>query len=294
MKPYLAVLLLFPLLLTGCGSDSIADRLYAQALGLSEQNGLILTLQSSEDESCRTVRASSLAQGFALEEAQAGGKVFIGHTELICIDRSVTPALLRELFYEDGISPACKLLCTSSDFLRSHDSTPVVHTQRMAEKDGLLPQTDIATVMEEWLGAYQTALLPVPAEPLPGLVLMDTGGNCTRLSDSAARGMLWLRQPPRKTAVVLGKQQIDVRDIRLHKTWQGDSAVYSLSLKAPDCDADTRSRLQKKLTSDCQAAVDAVHSANADVIGLQTLLESQGVPLPEQLPLVTVRVAVSS
>ena len=294
MRKRILPFLLLPLLLTGCGSDILADRMYAQALGISAQNGLTLTLQSSENETCLTVRADSLAQAFALEEAQAGGRVFIGHTELICLDRSVDAGLLRELFYENGVSPGCKLVYSPANFLKTHDSTPLVQTQRMAERDGLLPQTDLSSVLEEWLGAYQTALLPIPSEPVPGLVLMHTDGTCTRLSDEAARGMLWMRQPPRRTNVSLGKQQITVQNVHLHKAWQGEAAVYTLTVQAEGCDADTRKRLHKKLTEECQAAADAIISANADVIGLQTLMEAQGFPLPEHLPPVSCKVVVST
>ena len=288
---FLPILACF-LLLTGCGSDSLADRVYAQALALSEDSGLHLTLQSAENESIRKVRADTLADALRLEEAQAGGQVFIGHTELICIDRSVKPDTVRELFMQNGISPGCKLLYTPSDYLRTHDSTPLVHTLRLAEQDGLLPRTDLSTALDEWLGAYRTALLPVPDQPLPGLMLMHSDGTCIRLTESAARGMLWLRQPPRRTAVTVGAEQIRIREIRLEKQWQTDCAVYTLTMRAPSCSADLRSQLQKQLLSDCQAAADASVSVNADVIGLQTLLESAHVPLPETLPPVTVRVTV--
>ncbi len=286
--PVLALLLL----LTGCGSDSLADRIYAQALGISEDSGLRLTMQSAEDESVRTVRADSLAAAFRLEEAQAGGRVFIGHTELICLDRSVTPATVRELFYENGISPGCKLLYAPPEFLQTNDSTPVIHTQRLAEKDGLLTRTDLSTALDEWLGAYQTALLPVPDKPLPGLMLMHADGTCLRLTDSAARGMLWLRQPPAKTETAVGSEHVKVQQIRLQKTWETDKAVYSLTLRAPDCDPGIRGQLQRKLAADCQAAADTAVSANADVIGLQTLLEANDIPLPDALPPVSVQVVV--
>ena len=184
MKYQILPFLLALLLLTGCGSDSLADRIYAQALGISAENRLTLTLQSSEDEDCRTVHAASLAEAFRLEEAQAGGRVFIGHTELICLDNSVTPDTVQELFYENGISPACKLLYAPPSYLQSHDSTPVVHTLRLAEKDGLLTKTDLATALDEWLGAYRTALLPVSGNPLPGFVFLHADGTCTRLPDT--------------------------------------------------------------------------------------------------------------
>lgn len=292
MKTSILPILLLPLLLTGCGSDSLADRVYAQALELSEDSSLHLTLQSSEDESVRAVHADTLEEALRLEEALSGGHVFIGHTELVCLDRSVTPDTLQALFYENGVSPGCKLLYSPSGYLKENDSTPVVHTLRLAEQDGLLTKTDLSTALEEWLGAYQTALLPVPGKPLPGLLLMHADSTCLRLTDSAARGMLWLRQPPGKVSVTVGSEQIELRSIRLCRTWQEDHALYSLTAEAQDCDPETRTRLQEQLTADCQAAAETSISANADVIGLQTLLEANGIPLPETLPAVTVQVMI--
>lgn len=292
MRKRILPLLLLPLLLMGCGSDSLADRIYAQALGISGEERLTLTLQSSEDEDCRTVRAASLSEAFRLEEAQAGGRVFVGHTELICLDRSVAPDTLRELFYEDGISPACKLLYAPPSYLQTHDSTPLVHTLRLAEKDGLLARTDLASALDEWLGAYRTALVPVQGSLLPGFVLLHENGTCTRLSDRAAAGMLWLREPPHKTSVTLGTQQVELRDIRLRKRLENGTPVYTLTVRAQGCDA--KDKLRSRLLAECQAAAEAMVSANADVIGLQTLLESGGRPLPAELPEVAVRVVVEA
>ena len=293
MRKLLALLLL-PLLLTGCGSDVIADRVYAQAVALSQQNGLRLSLQRFDEEGCHTVRADSLAEAFRLEEARAGGRVFVGHTELICLDGSVTASTVRELFYENGISPACKLLYAPSGFLQDKDSTPVVHTLRMAERGGLLTETNLATCMEEWLGAYKTALLPAPGEPLPGLLLLHENGTCTRLHEDAARGMLWLRRPPEQADVTVGSQEITLQDIRLEKRMDGEQPVYTLHVSARGCDAAARVALEQQLRRDCEAAARLVRAQNADVIGLQTLCEAENCPLPEVLPLVQVCVIVGA
>ncbi len=292
MKRMLLSLLVLPIVLTGCGSDVIADRVYAQAVGLSRQNGIRMSLQSFDEDSCHTIRADSLSSAFRVAEVQAGGKVFVGHTELICLDGSMTVDALRELFFENGVSPACKVIYAPSGFLHEQDSTPIVHTLRMAERDGLLTETNLAAVMEEWLGEYQTALLPVAASPLPGLMLLHRDGTCTRLHEDAARGMLWLRHPPESASVTIGGQEISVRDIRLEKRFEGTTPLYLLHLRALDCDTGTCRKIQQQLRRDCEAAASLVYQNNADVIGLQALYESADQVLPDRLPEIRITVTV--
>ena len=64
------------LLLTGCGTDHLADRVYTQAIALSGNQPLSLSLQSFDSCSCRTVPAGSIPDALAREEAAAGGKAY--------------------------------------------------------------------------------------------------------------------------------------------------------------------------------------------------------------------------
>lgn len=281
------------LLLTGCGSDVIADRVYTQAIGLSDAGTLSLTLQGFEEDSSRTVQSGSITQALALAQANAGGRVFVGHTELLCLDGTVTTDGVQELFFSQGISPACKIVYASPSLLHTQDSTGIVHTIRMAERDGLLAETDLAGVLNEWLGAYHTALVPVPAETLPSLVLLSEDGSVTELSEAAAAGMFWLRQPPREAAVTVGQQTLTVQEIRMRKELTPEGICCTLTLKAPDTDPAVRKRLRSKLLSDCEAAAAAISQENADVIGLQELYERENQPLPEVLPEIRIKVAVS-
>ena len=132
-----ALLCLLPWVLCGCGSDVIADRFYAQAMALHcGADTLTLTLQGFGESDCRTVCAADLDAALAAQETRAGGRVFIGHTELICMDETVPPALLETLFFEYGISPDCMIMQEGRAFLETHESTSVVHQMRMAQRNG--------------------------------------------------------------------------------------------------------------------------------------------------------------
>lgn len=134
---------------TGCGTDALADRFYTQAIGLHREDGeLLVAVQSFDEENCRTVRADSIPEALRRQEAAVGGRVFIGHTELICLDESIEPELIEELFFEQGISPACKVIYAPLDFLETHECTQVVHCIRMAEQNGLTEEQDLTTFLE--------------------------------------------------------------------------------------------------------------------------------------------------
>lgn len=144
-----AALLAMLLCTAGCGSDVIADRFYTQAIGLHQEGETLwVSLQSFDEDTCRTVQAATIPEALRQQEAQVGGRVFIGHTELICLDESVDAELIEELFLEQGISPACKVINVPQDFLKTHDSTQVVHCIRMAERNGLTEKQDLTTYLE--------------------------------------------------------------------------------------------------------------------------------------------------
>ena len=268
-------LCLLPLLLTGCGSEGFADRMYTRAIGL--QGDLQMSVQGFEQQGCTVVQAGSISEALQFEEAAAGGKVFTGHTELLCLDGSSGGDAVEALFYGQGLSPGCKVLCTRpAQFLQKHDAAETVHSLRMAERSGLLPRTELATVLEEWLGTGQTAL--VPAEGCRELVLLRRDGRKTQLSAQACAGMRWLRPHPAVTSVTLEDgTELGIAHIRLQRSVEGGTLQYTLRIRANADDAQ-KNALQQKLQSDCERAVREMLAAQADVIGLQELCEAHDLP----------------
>ena len=305
MKNAIILSLFAAMLLTGCGADNLADRVYAQAIGLSggkppqtsvsqcpsgaKVGGepLILSLQGFETENCRTVQASDIGDALRLVEAQAGGRVFAGHTELIVLDGSVTLDGVQTLFFEEELSPACKVAFAPQQYLASHDSTDLVHTVRMAERNAMLPETDLSSVLDEWLGFYETALLPSPGGSVPGMVLLHKDGAFRRLTEAERRGLLYLRKPPRRMQLEgLG----EVQDMTLRKDFSDGKAHFSLTMKAENADSSEKSLIEQALLTDCSAAAAVLQSENADVIGVQLLLEREEITLPARLPDIEVTV----
>lgn len=294
MRKRLCIALFLPLLLTGCGSDVIADRVYTQAIALRQSGDEIsLSLQSFGAEDVRTVNAGTLPLALKLEEAAAGGRVFVGHTELLCLDGTAPPTLAKELFFTQSLSPACKVIYAPAGFLQKADSSAVIHTIRMAERNALLTETDLADALDDWAGAYRTALLPSPrGESLPELTLLRDDGTAHTLSDAAARGMFWLRKPPRKSEITVDGETYPVSGVTCQSCLSDGVPLLTIRLKADGADVDACAAIEAAIRSDCEAAAEALFQANADVIGIESLYERERQPLPEQVPLAEITVEV--
>ncbi|MBR3631245.1 MAG: hypothetical protein IKN55_12345 [Oscillospiraceae bacterium] len=285
----LVCLCLLPLMLTGCGSEGFADRTYTRAIGL--HGALQMCVQGFEQEGCTVTDAGSIGEALQFEEAAAGGRIFTGHTELLCVDGSGVGDAVEALFLEQGISPGCKVLYTRPvAYLQQHDAAETVHSLRMAERSGLLPRTELATVLEEWLGVGQTALVPV--EGCRKLVLLRQDGKTTALSEQACEGMRYLRHAPAVTNVTLDDgTEIGIDRIRLRKTAEDGTVRFTVKLRVRNASPSQCSALHEKLRQACEMAVREMHTARADVIGVQEICESHGIPA-DPLPEVQVRVEV--
>ncbi|MBQ8927150.1 MAG: hypothetical protein IJ055_02605 [Oscillospiraceae bacterium] len=271
-RVHLAALLLCPLLLTGCASQSVADRTYTQVLSLSQDSVLTLTVQPFGEEARAPVQGRSLEEVLGEAQLQAGGRVFIGHTELLCLDGTCTADTAQALLFGQGLSPACKVLYLPAPQEGLPAGEPTVHTLRMAEETGLLCRTELATVLEEWAGAGQ-ALVPTLTPEGVGLVLLGTDGTCTPLSPAAARGMYWLRHAsggitlPLETAQ--GPAAVQIGRIRRFRTVQPEGTLlYTVSVHAPQATAAQRRILQRRIRAECLAALKEMTAVHADVTGM--------------------------
>lgn len=273
----ITILLLPALLLTGCSSESLADRIYTRGIGLSSHEQLAFTMQAFEEEGCRTVTASGIPEAIRMQEVQAGGRVFVGHTELVCLDGTTALESAETLFYEQCLSPGCKVLYTAPEaFFGNHDSAEAVHSLRMAERNGMLPATDLSTVLEEWLGAWETALLPTPGKDGARLVFLHQNGTSRTLSEEAAAGMYWLRRNKGNFSVSLGDEEIRISQLRLTRTAKEQAVHYAVHVRTRDCSAKLLRSLEEMIQTECYAAVSEMLKAHADVIGMQEALEAAG------------------
>lgn len=275
---------LISLCMTGCQSETISDRTYTQAIGLTKTN-TILTLysQAFHQEADQPVTGSSISELLRCEEASDGGKVFIGHTELLCLDGSCTKNPAEELLFQQGLSPACKVLYTNPEtYFQDIDSTDTVHMLRMSERNGLLCKTELSGILNEWNGIWETALVPtLTQQQALGLVLLHQDGTCTALSDTAAKGMYWLRQNADGFTMTIpfenDSQEIYIQNYTLKKSADTSGLSYHIQIQTKDASQQLKDRLQEELTKQCQTAISEMLSAHADVIGMQDLLENAGI-----------------
>ncbi len=278
--------------LTGCSTDSLADRVYTRALGLSGKETLAFTLQAFEEEGCETYCAPGIPDAIRLAQADAGGRIFIGHTELLCINGTSDPALTEKLFYEEGLSPGCKVLFTAPDtFLRHADAAETVHSLRMAERDGLLASTDLASILEEWSGRWETALLPTPSSDGMRMILLRRDGTFRFLSEDAAAGLVWMRRHEGAFSFTFRDTEITVRKIRIERMADADGITVQIRIRS-DCPEEIRDALTSQIRSQCAAAAAELTDARADVIGLQDTLDAAGLH-PEDYPVIQTEIDIN-
>ncbi|MDE5883741.1 MAG: Ger(x)C family spore germination C-terminal domain-containing protein [Oscillospiraceae bacterium] len=300
LKLNLILCLYFCIFLTGCSSESIADRVYTQAIGLttkSEKAGNsknpenpgesgIFTLYTQEfnQDAGKSVTGADIPEVLRLEQAVNGGKVFTGHTELLCLDGTCTLKQTENLLLEQGLSPACKILYTDpAVYFKNPDSTGTVHMIRMSEQNGLLSSTELSTALAEWQGFRKTALIPMQKESqdYPALVFLHQDGTCQELSDAAAKGMYWLRRNTESFTMTLatpdGTQNIFISSCKLKKTIKNQVLNYEITIKTKDSSPELQGILQKEILRECHAAVSEMNQAKADVIGMQDVLEHENV-----------------
>ncbi len=261
---------------------------------------LTLYAQTFNGDKPFTAGGVTMTEALRSGEAAQGGRIFIGHTELLCIDGSRTLSDVQDLLCNQGISPACKLLYTDvDDCFRSTDTAKLLESVRMAERCGLIAQTDITTVLDEWLGDSQTALLPARSSDGLCMVLLHTNGRRTMLSEDAANGLFWLRRNDGRDMTVTVETPNGMEDIAILRNSLQKNAIpqdgkpalcYSVSVYTDDCPDAVRQALRKKLLLQCRTAVSEMLAADADVIGLQSLAEFSGMDRQELSVVVDVTV----
>ena len=276
-------------LFVGCSSETISDRLYTQSIGITQNENLTLYAENFHQEISPPVDGISISELLRQEEALNGGKVFIGHTELLCLDGSCILPQMEELLFNYGLSPACKLLYTNPEkYFRNEKNNSFVHTIRMAEQNGLLAETELSTALTEWNGIGETALLPIQKEnsSVPSLILLNKNGTCKELSSSAVQGMFWLRKNSGNFSFTFstpeGEKQLFIRRCHIEKQIQNQHLLYHVFIRTNS--SDENHSFQQLVEKQCLSAIQEMFSAHADVIGIQDILEKNHLPLEENFP----------
>ncbi len=197
---------------------------------------------------------------------------------------------------EQGIPPACKLLYAQvEDCITKADPAAVLESVRMGERDGLLTLTDSSTVLDEWLGSKETALLPALSDDGLKMVLLHTDGTCTPLSPEAAQGMYWLRRHGKSDFTMTAETEDGLKDVHILRSTLRKSAAngtlqYQVTVSTDNCPEDAKSVLRRQILSQCRKAVSEMLAADADVIGMAELRAYRGLDDAEGSVEITVTV----
>ncbi len=269
--------------MTGCSAENISERLYTQSIGIAGHSRITLQALAFNETTPFSGSGASAAEALTHAEAAQGGRIFLGHTELLCLDGSRTLEECRLLLSEQGISPSCKVLCTNIPAVFSEGRTePILQSIRMGEQNGLLAVTELSTVLNEWLGQKKTALLPAASGEAEGMVLLHEDGTRTTLSEEAVRGMFWLRPHGNEPVpLTLGSADITCQsshlDTSVERQEDGITLVYALTVRSDDCPPEQRETATAHILQQCSAAAEEMLAADADVIGMEALLASEGI-----------------
>lgn len=123
--------------------DVLSERTYIQALAI---RGNTLILQPFEAEENLTVQEASPEQALCIAEIKAGGKVFLGHTELVCLSSPEDLPTLQKLL-DEGISPTCQVVLAPPETLSPHAGDVHYRQIRTAQRNGAFPPADLQAVL---------------------------------------------------------------------------------------------------------------------------------------------------
>lgn len=193
------------------------------------------------------------------------------------MDGTVEVSQIEDLLFSQGLSPACKVLYTDvASFFAEHDPAALRESICMAERRGILSVTELSSVLDEWLGESETALIPAYSGGSLRMVMLKTDGTCTMLSADAAQGMYWLRRHDGEDLMITistpeGTEDIPIVRSSLQKYVRETTLFYDLTIFTDDCPKSLRPILQETILSHCRRAVEEMQAADADVIGMEDL-----------------------
>lgn len=276
-------LMLFALLtissLTGCSATQVRDRAYLQAVELDNPNEPTLLLHDFEEAG---VAADGTGKSFesALKDAAipVGKELFLGHLELIAYQDPAFGKTLNTMLETYRISPACKVLgLPKGTTLEETDTTQLVEQLRCAETNGILPKTDLFTILREFSGKSGTSLLPIVTPNAFSAVIVTKDSCLCTLSPSAIAGLCWLRGDNHPSQITLPDGTdftVSSSATRLEAEETDGHAVVTISIHL--CGTGDFDAVANLVKTQCLTALDeTIYAHHADVFDLEACLRSQ-------------------
>jgi hypothetical protein len=285
MKKQLLACCLLPLLLcsTGCTATQVKDRLYLQALELSQATQPSVQLHpfstSSESTSTYSGRGATLATALEATEISSGKSLFLGHLELLCLHDAAFVGELPDLIQSYQLSFGCKAIYTSNT-LTDTDTEALLESLKQEEQNGRLPETDLLSILKESSGTTGIALMPIRITNRFSMVLIQPDGIQGTLSSDAVQGLCFLRGKNYPDHITVSTDDttsdffITHAITKYHAVIANGIPIVTVSLTlwgTGDADA-----LQTRLETICEAAeTETVTQYRADVIGLEDCIRQQ-------------------
>lgn len=265
---------------TGCTAVQVRDRTYLQGLELQKSDEI--TVQLHDFESTAAIAqgsGDSMEQALAQAGAVTGKALFLGHTELIAYTDPSYSAYLSDWMTQYRLSPSCQILVmTEGETLEQQDTAQIVERLQYAQENGIVPKTNLFTILKEFAGASATALVPFYSGGGLSAALITVDAFCDSLSADAVRGLCWLRDdadPKTVTAADGACFQIKTASTQLYAQTQENGHVkvtVSIHITGEGDFAQAAQVIQMQ----CEAAItETVTQHHADVFGLEACLRSQ-------------------
>lgn len=278
----LGLLLSLCLLCTGCTATQVRDRVYIQAMELSDKESPSVQLHVFESEgSLYLGSGSTLAAALEQAEVPAGKELFLGHLELLCLHDPAFSTQLPKIMEEYQLSSGCKVVCPANNVsLESVNTERLLDSLNQEEGNGRLPETDLLSILEELSGKSGTALFPLCTSSGFSMAIVTAEGMKGALSTHANQGLCWLRgnnYPERVTVTIDGMQtdfQVHSASTTLSASMQNGIPTITVHISVRGKgDADA---LKAELETICKAAEqETVEKHRADVFGLEACMRQQ-------------------
>lgn len=281
MKKQVFLLICTAILLcgNGCTATQVRDRAYLQAMELrSPQMPAVQLHDFHTKKTSVSGDGATLADAITNAAVPAGKDLFLGHLELIAYQDPTYGAQLDQLMSDYRLSPACKVVgLPDNTTLTDTDTSELTRQLRLAETNGMLPETDLFTILREWDNTSGTALLPLVTADGFSAAVVTKEKIVTALSEDAIAGLCWLRgdnYPGQITTsdgetfhVTSAKTQLSAEEKRGYV-----QITATITLHGNGNSGSAADEIERV----CRAAIqETVTEHHADIIGLEACLWSQ-------------------
>lgn len=264
---------------TGCSAVQVRDRTYLQALELKQEDELIVQLHDfQEPVAIAESTGESVENALAKSAVVTGKELFLGHLELIAYADPSFSAQLDAWMTQYRLSPSCQVLgLAAGETLEDQDTALMVEQLQYAQENGLMPKTNLYTILREFAGSSETALMPFLSNGGFSAAVITKNNFCGSLSADAVAGLCWLRDDsyPNEIALSNGENYfLTSASTRLSAEVRDNHIAVTIFIRIQG-DGEF-SKAADVIQIQCKAAIqETVIERHADVFDLEACLKSQ-------------------